>query len=66
MKLYNIFDEENNFVKGITVYGQKDLKEVEDFFNKDIDTINADIAEKKSVTTDGKEYTVKLLYTMFI
>ena len=66
MKLYNIFDEENNFVKGITVYGQKDLKEFEDFFNKDIDTINAEIAEKKSVTKDGKEYTVKLLYTMFI
>ena len=66
MKTYNIIDENGNFIKGINVYGKKDLKQFEEFFGKDIDAINAEIEEKKTVTKDGKEYTIKLMFTMFI
>lgn len=65
MKVYNVFDKNNNFVKGFYIRKYKDIKLIENFFDKDLKTINEEIAEKGSITKCKEEYTMQLVYVSY-
>ena len=62
MKIYEIINSKNESVLWINAYKKEEIKRLEDYFNKDIETINEELKEKNSITKDDEEYKVALMF----
>ena len=62
MKIYQIINSKGEDVLWINAYKKEEIKRLEDYFDKDIETINAELKEKNSITKDGEEYEVALMF----
>lgn len=66
MKIHEFRNSKGELVFTANAYDENFKRQVERFFNKDLDLINKELKEFNCITKDGEDYTMSVMFLDFM